>query len=92
MSTAQAGEQILLKVENLSHNGEGVGRFQGQVVFIPRVLPGEEVRAKVVEARKKYLRAELEGAISSIWTTVTSLITRPAWSGKACPASVDWMV
>ena len=65
MSTAQAGEQILLKVENLSHKGEGVGRFQGQVVFIPRVLPGEEVRAKVVEARRKYLRAELEEVLSA---------------------------
>jgi len=65
MSTAQAGEQIILKVENLSHKGEGVGRIQGQVVFVPLAAPGDRVRAKVVEVRKKYLRAELEEVLSA---------------------------
>ena len=38
-----------LTIKRLGINGEGVGYFKRQVVFVPGALPGEEV---VVEATK----------------------------------------
>lgn len=60
MTAAQPGEQLTLEIEGLNHNGEGIGRHRGQVVFVPLAAPGERIRATVTEAKKKYLRARLE--------------------------------
>lgn len=57
--------QITLEVEDLNHSGEGVGRWQGRVVFVPLAVPGEKVRAAVTEVKKRYLRARLEEVLSS---------------------------
>ncbi|NMA71473.1 MAG: TRAM domain-containing protein, partial [Firmicutes bacterium] len=43
------GDQIELEVVDLNHSGEGVGRHQGFVLFVPGALPGERVTV-VVEA------------------------------------------
>ncbi len=44
---------------DITHGGEAVGRYEGKVVFVPYALPGERVRVRVAEARKRYIRAEL---------------------------------
>jgi len=41
------GQVFPLTIKRLGINGEGVGYFKKQVVFVPNALPGEEV---VVEA------------------------------------------
>ncbi|MFW0860949.1 MAG: TRAM domain-containing protein [Dethiobacter sp.] len=33
------GETIELSIENLNHEGEGVGRFRGFTVFVPGAVP-----------------------------------------------------
>ncbi|MFX0112828.1 TRAM domain-containing protein, partial [Bacillus pumilus] len=43
----QKGQQFPLTIKRLGSNGEGVGYFKKQVVFVPGALPGEAV---VVEA------------------------------------------
>lgn len=52
-------EILELAVSGLNHAGEGVARHAGRVVFIPGALPGETVRAGLVEDRRNYLRARL---------------------------------
>ncbi len=76
MPGVQPGEQVVLEVEDLSHSGEGVGRWQGQVVFVPLAVPGDRVRATVVEVKKKYLRARLEEV----------LVPGPARCRPRCPS------
>ncbi|KAB2952731.1 23S rRNA (uracil(1939)-C(5))-methyltransferase RlmD [Heliorestis acidaminivorans] len=39
--------------------GEGVARPEGMALFIPHTFMGEQVKAKVVEVKKRYGRAEL---------------------------------
>ena len=48
-----------LEVVGLTHEGEGVGRVEGYTVFVPGALPGERVRARVTETKKRYGQAEL---------------------------------
>ena len=43
----------------LSYGGEAIGRYDGRAVFVPFALPGETVRARIVDDRKNFARAEL---------------------------------
>ncbi len=52
-----------LVIEGISHNGEGVARYKGKVIFIPRAIPGETVKVDIVEEKKKYSRAVLRKVI-----------------------------
>jgi len=53
------GTKTLVKISDLNHDGEGVGRLENLVTFVPGALPGEEVKIEIVEQRKNYLRAKL---------------------------------
>ena len=61
MGTAVAtlGQRLQLEVDSLGHQGQGVGRWQGQVVFVPAALPGETVQVRVRRLAKRHLEAEL---------------------------------
>ena len=54
-----APETVELDVVDLGSGGEGVGRLDGAVVFVPLTAPGDRVLARVVERRKRFARAEL---------------------------------
>ena len=62
-STAPAavvGQCLDLVLDRLSHDGRGIGVWQGRTVFVEGGLPGEQVRARVVRARSKLIEARLE--------------------------------
>lgn len=46
-------------VDGFTHGGEGVVRIEGKAVFVPRTIPGERVRVRVVDDRRNWARAEL---------------------------------
>jgi 23S rRNA (uracil1939-C5)-methyltransferase len=52
-------EEIEVRVEKLVAGGEGLARFEGVPVFIPRSAPGDLVRARLVERRPSFGRAEI---------------------------------
>ena len=52
-----------LLIESISHNGEGVARNEGKVVFIPYAIPGEIIKADIIEEKKKYSRGILRDII-----------------------------
>lgn len=43
-----------IEIEDLDHEGRGVGRVDSKVVFVDGALPGERVRATVRRRRKKF--------------------------------------
>jgi 23S rRNA (uracil1939-C5)-methyltransferase len=49
-----------LKIEKLVYGGDGLSRVEGEIVFVPYVLPGEVVTAERTGARKAAQRARLE--------------------------------
>jgi 23S rRNA (uracil1939-C5)-methyltransferase len=52
--------EVEIELNALAYGGEAVGRLQdGRAVFVPFALPGERVRARVIEDKKRYARAEL---------------------------------
>jgi predicted RNA-binding protein with TRAM domain len=56
---AAAKNVVTLKIDKLVHGGDGLGRFDGLAVFVPRTAPQDVVQARIVSRRKHFLRAEL---------------------------------
>ncbi|MCX7816868.1 MAG: class I SAM-dependent RNA methyltransferase [Syntrophales bacterium] len=48
-----------LKIERIAYGGEGVGRWENIVTFVPFTAPEDELTAKVTEVKKHYIRAEI---------------------------------
>ncbi|WP_070121062.1 23S rRNA (uracil(1939)-C(5))-methyltransferase RlmD [Bacillus marinisedimentorum] len=54
------GQTFPLTIKRLGINGEGVGFFKKQAVFIPGALPGEEVVAEAVKVSQKFAEAKIK--------------------------------
>lgn len=68
-------EEVKLSIEKLVYGGDGLGHADGNTVFVPFVLPGEEVRTSI-KSRKKKL----------VWGHVPEVITPAKERVKApCP-------
>ncbi len=53
------GDQFTLTVHDIAFGGEGVGRVDDFVVFVPFVLVGDVVEAEIREVKKNFARARL---------------------------------
>ena len=51
------------EIERLAAGGDGVGRADGVVVFVPRTAPGDRVRARL-EIRKRFARGSIDALLS----------------------------
>lgn len=52
-------EELEGRVEKLVAGGEGLVRFEGIPIFVPRSAPGDLLRLRLVERRPSYARAEI---------------------------------
>ena len=50
---------MILEIENLGSNGEGIGRRDNLTVFVEGALPNEEILAEVQQNKKNYAVAKL---------------------------------
>ncbi len=51
---------VRLRIEDLSTEGEGIGKAEGFTLFVKDALPGEEIEAKIMKLKKNYGFARLE--------------------------------
>jgi 23S rRNA (uracil1939-C5)-methyltransferase len=52
-------ETITVELDAMAHGGEAIGRHEGRAIFIPYAIPGEIVRAELIEDHGRYARARL---------------------------------
>ena len=52
-------QEVELTIEKLSNQGDGVGRIDNWVVFVPYTLPGERVKARIYRNDKNCSMADL---------------------------------
>ncbi|PYT39849.1 MAG: 23S rRNA (uracil(1939)-C(5))-methyltransferase RlmD [Acidobacteria bacterium] len=52
-------DELRLSIEKLIYGGDGLAHADGNTVFVPYVLPGEEVRANAKSRKKKLVWADL---------------------------------
>jgi tRNA/tmRNA/rRNA uracil-C5-methylase (TrmA/RlmC/RlmD family) len=55
----KTGDILTLTIDDLAFGGEGVGRSDEFVVFVPFVIPGEVVQVSITEVKKNFARAKL---------------------------------
>ncbi|MEY2467041.1 MAG: rRNA (uracil1939-C5)-methyltransferase [Verrucomicrobiota bacterium] len=55
----QIGDKLVLKIHDIAFGGEGVGRVDDFVVFVPFVIVGEEVEVELTEVKKNFARGKL---------------------------------
>jgi 23S rRNA (uracil1939-C5)-methyltransferase len=55
---------ITLELRDLAYGGDAVGRYEGQVVFVPGGIPGETVEVEITERRKSFMRGRLLRVLS----------------------------
>ena len=60
-SASTEKQTLELTVSGLAFRGHGIARASdGQVVFLPYAVPGDVVRARIVESKADYLRGAIE--------------------------------
>lgn len=52
-------QEIIITIDDLGNNGEGIGHVDGYALFVKDALPGETIRAKVMKCKKNYGFAKL---------------------------------
>ncbi len=52
-------DELIVSIEKMIYGGEGLAHADGNTVFVPYVLPGEQVRAAVRTRKKKLIHAGL---------------------------------
>lgn len=57
--TMALGQKFPLTIKRLGINGEGVGFFKRNVVFVKGALPGEEVTVKITKLQRNFAEAEI---------------------------------
>lgn len=55
----EEGQKFPLTIKRLGINGEGIGYFKRNVVFVRGALPGEEITAQVTTVKKNFAEARI---------------------------------
>ena len=56
----KAGDVSEIRIENVAFGGDGIGRLDDMVVFVPYTVDGDIVRIELVEVRKRYAKGVLK--------------------------------
>ncbi len=60
LAKLKVGQTFPLTIKRLGINGEGVGYFKRQVVFVPGALPGEEVVVEATKVQPKFSEGKVK--------------------------------
>lgn len=72
-TTPTKKSRLTLTIEDLSHDGRGVAKHDGQVIFVANTLPSEEVTVDVLQTKKNFL----EGRLRTIITPAPERVVPP---------------
>lgn len=59
------GELIELEITDLSDSGDGVGRWEQRVVFVPDTVTGDRVRVRLVHVKPQYAHGKVQELLRS---------------------------
>jgi 23S rRNA (uracil1939-C5)-methyltransferase len=58
------GQTLIVEIEDLTHQGEGIAKVDGFPLFIQGALPGDQVSVKIIQLKKSFGLAEIENIIA----------------------------
>ena len=79
---AKSHNIIDIAIESVAFGGSGVGRYSGMVCFVPYTLPGETVRARIIQEKKNYIMTEL---LQVLAPSPERIVPACPFAGRVCP-------
>lgn len=61
----QLKDHVTIKIESIAFGGEGVGRINNVVVFVPFAVQDDELEIEITQLKKKFLRGRILKVIKS---------------------------
>lgn len=55
----EKGQIVEVRIEDMSHEGQGIGRAEGLVVFVPKTVVGDLAKAELTKVKKSYAFSKL---------------------------------
>ena len=55
----KVGDRLTVEIEDVAAGGEGVGKLNGFVLFVPAAAPGDRLEVELTALKKKYGRARI---------------------------------
>jgi len=56
----QQGELVTLDIEDVSSEGNAIGKINQQVVFVPNTVTGDRITTRIIRVKKKHAEGKLE--------------------------------
>ncbi len=56
----QQGDLIEIEITDLNHTGEGVGKYRGQVIFVPDTVIGDRIKTRITYIKKSHAIGKLQ--------------------------------
>ncbi|MGI0479553.1 23S rRNA (uracil(1939)-C(5))-methyltransferase RlmD [Geminocystis sp. CENA526] len=56
----QQGELVTIEIEDVSSEGNGIGKVNQQVVFVPNTVTGDRISSRIMRVKKKYAEGKLD--------------------------------
>lgn len=69
---------LTVTIEDMGHDGEGIGKVDGYTVFVKDTVIGDKVQAKIMKAKKNYGYARLVEIMEPSKTGRATLCVRPS--------------
>jgi 23S rRNA (uracil1939-C5)-methyltransferase len=60
----QQGELVEVEITDLSDSGDGVGRFEQRVVFVPDTVTGDRVLVRLIRVKPQYAQGKVQELLS----------------------------
>ncbi len=56
----QQGQTVELEITDLNSSGDGVGRHEGRVVFVPNTVTGDRITTKIIQSKAKFAKGTVQ--------------------------------
>ena len=86
----QLKDRVTIKIESIAFGGEGVGRIDNFVVFVPFSAPGDELEIEITGQKKKFVRGKILKIIKPSPMRVKPLCRYYENCGGCCYQHLDY--
>ena len=86
----QIKDRVIIKIESIAFGGEGVGRVDNFVVFVPFTAPGDELEIEITQQKKKFVHGKILKIIKPSPTRAKPLCRYYENCGGCCYQHLDY--
>ncbi len=86
----QCKDRVSIKIDSIAFGGDGVGRLDNFVVFVPFAAPGDELEIEIIQRKKKFARGKILRIINPSDKRVNPLCVYYGNCGGCCYQHINY--